>query len=544
MKGFANIQKSIIAIDISSLTLADNLYVENASLIILVEKINELLKEIVDNYIANLHTHLRSIIVPNEIIYIINYLKNNKYKTYSFDDHYDFSSEIYNLTYKDGCQEPRRVPDRDDVISNVSTDGTNLLKFLEYINDIDIVTKAIKQNGLALQYASDGLKDNSTIVEEAIKKNGLALQYASDGLKDNSTIVEEAIKQNGLALQYASDGLKNNIDIVTKAIKQNGLALQYGFYELKNNIDIVKQAIEQNYKAIQYASHDVKVNKEILFTLIRKLCIIDTDNTDNTDNVYYICSHGCDTEDILHVPDNCVYITTNLCGMVSNGLSDNHKKFLQLVADRSPIIRNPIKEENIEYLSKEFTNLHIKHKNALNPISRTYVKSYFSMILDYNDDKSKNIVNHKRGTFLQKSGIYKIYNYIQNTIIFKSSNGIQIRDEYITENDVDIIYNQSIYPTPELIKLYIKLPTEFREFCILIQIYFNIYQNDLFKLLPGIYYNLSCRSPCTGNSETPFYPLRRSQSINATTTPPPTPLPPTTPTPTSPTTPTIHNTNL
>lgn len=51
-------------------------------------------------------------------------------------------------------------------------------------------------------------------MKEVVKQNGMALKFASDGLKGNHDIVKEAVKQNGMALMFASDGLKGNHDIV------------------------------------------------------------------------------------------------------------------------------------------------------------------------------------------------------------------------------------------------------------------------------------------------------------------------------------------
>ena len=139
----------------------------------------------------------------------------------------------------------------------------NILKEKNHINmiidDHDIIRVAVKSNGLALQYASDRLKDSMEIVEKAVIQNGLALQYASDRLKDNKIIVNTAIKQNGLALQYVSDRFKSRLKIVIRALKQNGLALQYvPEYIQMRAIDITGVAIRNNISAINYST--IKLN--------------------------------------------------------------------------------------------------------------------------------------------------------------------------------------------------------------------------------------------------------------------------------------------
>jgi len=46
-------------------------------------------------------------------------------------------------------------------------------------------------------------------------------------LKKDRRIVLEAVKQNGLALQYADESLKRDKEVVIEAVKQNGSALKY-----------------------------------------------------------------------------------------------------------------------------------------------------------------------------------------------------------------------------------------------------------------------------------------------------------------------------
>ena len=53
-----------------------------------------------------------------------------------------------------------------------------------------------------------------------VKQNGYALNYASDELKKDREIVLAAVKINGLALEYASDELKKDRDIVLAAVKR------------------------------------------------------------------------------------------------------------------------------------------------------------------------------------------------------------------------------------------------------------------------------------------------------------------------------------
>ena len=70
-------------------------------------------------------------------------------------------------------------------------------------------------------------KNNREIVMVAVKQNGFALQWASEELKGDRDIVMEAVKQNGDALQHASAELHNDREFVIEAVKRKGYALQW-----------------------------------------------------------------------------------------------------------------------------------------------------------------------------------------------------------------------------------------------------------------------------------------------------------------------------
>jgi len=54
---------------------------------------------------------------------------------------------------------------------------------METITDKDKALKAVKDNGVLLEYASARLRDNDQIVSEAVKQDECALEYASPRLQ-------------------------------------------------------------------------------------------------------------------------------------------------------------------------------------------------------------------------------------------------------------------------------------------------------------------------------------------------------------------------
>ena len=112
----------------------------------------------------------------------------------------------------------------------------------------DEVLAAVTQNGYALQYASETLKNDREIVLAALTRNVRALNYASETLKDDRDIVLAAVTQDGRALKYASDTLKDD-HILKRLVDLNSsdAAVQFRALEplktkLKQETNIERQA--------------------------------------------------------------------------------------------------------------------------------------------------------------------------------------------------------------------------------------------------------------------------------------------------------------
>ena len=57
------------------------------------------------------------------------------------------------------------------------------------------------------------------MVNLAVSFDGLALEFASDNLKNNMFIVKKAIKQNAWSFVFASEKLKKRIKLIKYALK-------------------------------------------------------------------------------------------------------------------------------------------------------------------------------------------------------------------------------------------------------------------------------------------------------------------------------------
>jgi hypothetical protein len=58
----------------------------------------------------------------------------------------------------------------------------------------------------------------------------------------------EAVKNNGSALEFASNGFQNDKEIILEALKKNGAALEFTSKEFQNDKDFVFLSIENIFK--------------------------------------------------------------------------------------------------------------------------------------------------------------------------------------------------------------------------------------------------------------------------------------------------------
>lgn len=170
---------------------------------------------------------------------------------------------------------------KEQVLSEVAKDGLQLKNAYEafycnnklskptmnypedYRGDNDVVLAAVKQNGLALQYADDALKNDKVIVFAAVAQDGKALQFATDDWNKDKTLVLLALETGYWGFLYADKALKEDFEVALATVKQHGMALQQLTPKLQSNEAIVKAAVWQNSNALRYASKDLQNNTQL-----------------------------------------------------------------------------------------------------------------------------------------------------------------------------------------------------------------------------------------------------------------------------------------
>jgi hypothetical protein len=127
--------------------------------------------------------------------------------------------------------------------------------------------------------------------------------------------------------------------------------------------------------------------------------------------------------------------------------------------------------------------LQIYHAESPDPVYRKYPNCCYKPLLDWKF-KTKNV--------FEKSGLFElgnVPNYYAGEILSTKNN--------LTCKHLKFIYDNSIYPRVDTIIESTRFPVDYHEFTDNIKSAYEISQRELFKLYPGIYYNFTCRDPCT-----------------------------------------------
>jgi hypothetical protein len=172
---------------------------------------------------------------------------NGGYYSYLF-----YNEEFKSMTYRSAQEE--EITQLDDYI----------------INNVDFKKDLFKYNANALSYRNEWITDRDTVIL-AVKNDGSALQFASDDLKSDREVVLAAVKNDGSALQFASDDLRSAREVVLAAVKNNGYALEYASYDLTSDREVVLVAINKNSMALQFTDDDLKNDRNFIMKAIKEL---------------------------------------------------------------------------------------------------------------------------------------------------------------------------------------------------------------------------------------------------------------------------------
>lgn len=132
---------------------------------------------------------------------------------------------------------------------------------LEYVPQdqvpVDVAEEAVKRcpRVFSLFTTCCRLGRSEELALMAFSRDGLLLGHnrLSYLWKHNKKIVLACVQQNGLAIEHASEQLRDDVEVVRAAVAQNGLALAYASRKRRHQGSIVSLAARQNFHALGFS---------------------------------------------------------------------------------------------------------------------------------------------------------------------------------------------------------------------------------------------------------------------------------------------------
>lgn len=149
-------------------------------------------------------------------------------------------------------------------------DGASLLRIAApgLREDPEVVLATMMVYGWDLKLVPEVLRADRRVVYTAVNQNGKALQFADAAIRDDEHVVRAAIvASNGVALKWASEGLRARREVVEEAVELSGHVLEHASEALRADPDIVLQASLSEPSSVQFAADALQANPEF-----RALC--------------------------------------------------------------------------------------------------------------------------------------------------------------------------------------------------------------------------------------------------------------------------------
>ena len=123
----------------------------------------------------------------------------------------------------------------------------------------------LKENPKSFKLLSPQLKKDKQFLKKALKVDGMLLQYVNKKYRADRELVLLAVKENGRALEYASNMLKSDEELVLQAVEKNGDAFVFAHsYLKKNRAYVLKLLKKKRYFIFDYIDKELQQDRELL----------------------------------------------------------------------------------------------------------------------------------------------------------------------------------------------------------------------------------------------------------------------------------------
>jgi len=150
-------------------------------------------------------------------------------------------------------------------VERIPKNGLLLKEYPELNDDKDLVLLAVKQDGYALQFASDRLREDKDVLDAALEQNLNAIQFAPTLTRDKKKMLSVA-KLNYTYLDYASPELWDT-EFIVAAIKQNAKSIQF-VPPVWRQKEWMLYCVKRDGLLLKYASPTLRKDREIVLAAV------------------------------------------------------------------------------------------------------------------------------------------------------------------------------------------------------------------------------------------------------------------------------------
>ncbi|EFC47262.1 predicted protein [Naegleria gruberi] len=172
---------------------------------------------------------------------------------------------------------PGTIKSRELAIYGLSQCGSYLSKCSEVLrNDELVVSIAVRQDGLSLQFASDLLRSRREIVMQAVQQNGMALKYVekkSEMLKEREIVMKAILTTPMVLMEFNEKDLISDREMALTLIRQNPTIFKFLNSQLKSERDIQLEILSLDGKYLEF------FNEDMLLCSDRKLAFLAARNS-------------------------------------------------------------------------------------------------------------------------------------------------------------------------------------------------------------------------------------------------------------------------
>lgn len=244
-------------------------------------------------------------------------------------------------------------------LTTLYKDGDKLENFLQYANDRDVVSVAVRYCSRSIRFASDALRDDEVMLllantpnnfsdfdttdgdsddDNALVENGFSglvggsenneynedmvdewavsnLKYASRRIRALKWLVMLFVKCTPLSIIYASRTLRNDVDVALCVVIANARCMKYLSVELRACADFVMSAVMCNGIVLKYASAQLCDDIEVATVAIYNCAFAYKFISDRLKRNPKIALVACDASirpytlyDVLKIISNCYLV--------------------------------------------------------------------------------------------------------------------------------------------------------------------------------------------------------------------------------------------